>query len=63
MTVSAGDLNPVEAVDFAESDVLRDVSAGGLRFAETIYDRERYQAVQDVAVELLVVSRQLAAKH
>jgi mutator protein MutT len=35
------------------ADRLRDLSAMGLAFAENIYDRERYQAIQDVAMSML----------
>ena len=38
------------------ADKLRDQSAFGLRFAETIYDRERYQAVQDTALEMAALA-------
>lgn len=34
------------------ADKLRDVSALGLAFSTDVYDRERYQAVQDVALSL-----------
>jgi len=44
------------------ADVLRDCSARGLYFATNIYDRENYQKVQDIALELyaLALSRPLA---
>lgn len=35
------------------ADKLRDISALGLHFAQNIYDREHYQAVQDMAVAML----------
>lgn len=35
------------------ADKLRDISALGLSFSGTIYDKERYQAVQDIAAEML----------
>lgn len=34
------------------ADKLRDVSALGLYFADNIYDRDRYQAVQDIAMAM-----------
>lgn len=34
------------------ADILRDCSALGLHFARNIYDRDRYQRVQNVALEL-----------
>src|SRR3954469_13357184 len=38
------------------ADKLRDLSAAGLRYAPSIYDRERYQALQDVALEMVAVA-------
>jgi 8-oxo-dGTP pyrophosphatase MutT (NUDIX family) len=38
------------------ADKLRDLSAAGLCYASSIYDRERYQALQDVALEMLAVA-------
>lgn len=38
------------------ADKLRDLSALGLHFATDIYNRERYQAVQDIAVSLLALA-------
>lgn len=38
------------------ADKLRDLSAEGLRFSQDIYDRARYQAVQDVALSMLAVA-------
>lgn len=35
------------------ADKLRDISALGLRFSDSIYDQERYRAVQDIAMEML----------
>ncbi|MCL4858394.1 MAG: NUDIX hydrolase N-terminal domain-containing protein [Caldilineaceae bacterium] len=35
------------------ADKLRDISALGLHFAQNIYDREHYQAVQNMAVAML----------
>jgi ADP-ribose pyrophosphatase YjhB (NUDIX family) len=40
------------------ADRLRDISAFGLHYTENPYDRARYQAVQDVAVELLAFATQ-----
>jgi 8-oxo-dGTP pyrophosphatase MutT (NUDIX family) len=38
------------------ADHLRDLSAAGLRYAPSIYDRERYQALQDIALAMLAVA-------
>ena len=38
------------------SDKLRDMSALGLRFSKDIYDRERYESIQDMAIEMLAVA-------
>jgi ADP-ribose pyrophosphatase YjhB (NUDIX family) len=35
------------------SDIVRDISAGGIKYAENVYDRDRYQALQDLAIEML----------
>ena len=35
------------------ADRLRHMAASGLRFAPTLYDHERYQAIQDMAMEML----------
>ncbi len=38
------------------ADKLRDLSAMGLYFADDIYDRERYHAVQDIAMAMLALA-------
>jgi ADP-ribose pyrophosphatase YjhB (NUDIX family) len=38
------------------ADKLRDLSALGLAFADNIYDSERYQAVQEIAMSLLALA-------
>ncbi len=38
------------------SDILRDCSARGLYFSSNIYDRDNYQKIQEVAVELLALA-------
>jgi ADP-ribose pyrophosphatase YjhB (NUDIX family) len=38
------------------ADKLRDISAFGLRFSESVYDRERYQAIQDMAMTMLAAA-------
>lgn len=38
------------------ADKLRDLSAEGLRFSKDIYDRARYQSVQDVALSMLALA-------
>jgi ADP-ribose pyrophosphatase YjhB (NUDIX family) len=40
------------------ADRLRDVSAFGLRFSQSPYDRAHYQTVQDVAIELFALAAQ-----
>lgn len=40
------------------ADRLRDVSAFGLRFSKSPYDRAHFQTVQDVALELFVLAAQ-----
>jgi 8-oxo-dGTP pyrophosphatase MutT (NUDIX family) len=48
-------LTPAEQIALW-ADKLRDLSAQGLHFAEDIYDRERYQAVQEVALAMLAMA-------
>ena len=38
------------------ADKLRDISALGLHFCQSVYDRQHYQAVQDIAVEMLALA-------
>ena len=38
------------------ADKLRDMAATGLKYAENIYDRERYQSVQQIAIEMLALA-------
>ncbi|MEM7128395.1 MAG: NUDIX hydrolase N-terminal domain-containing protein [Chloroflexota bacterium] len=38
------------------ADKLRDVSSSGLRFSSNIYDKENYQAAQNVAMEMLALA-------
>lgn len=38
------------------ADKLRDVSSSGLHFANSIYDKENYQAVQNIAMEMLALA-------
>lgn len=38
------------------ADRLRDIAAMGLRFSEAVYDRERYQAIQDLGMEMLAAA-------
>lgn len=37
-------------------DMLRDCSATGLHFASSVYERDRYQKIQDIALELLALA-------
>ena len=46
---------PAEQIALA-ADRLRDMAAAGLRYAEGIYDHERYQAIQQIALELLALA-------
>ena len=45
------------------ADQLRDLSASGLKYAPTIYDRDRYAALQQIAIEMaaLATGQPLAA--
>ena len=38
------------------SDKLRDMAASGLKYAQNIYDHERYQAIQQIAIEMLALA-------
>jgi 8-oxo-dGTP pyrophosphatase MutT (NUDIX family) len=38
------------------SDRLRDMAATGLKYAQNIYDHERYQAIQQIALEMLALA-------
>jgi len=38
------------------SDRLRDMAATGLKYAQNIYDHERYQAIQQIAIEMLALA-------
>lgn len=38
------------------ADKLRDVSSSGLHFSKNIYDEENYQAVQNIAMEMLALA-------
>lgn len=40
----------------AWADMLLDISAYGLQFTKDIYDRERFQKVQDIAMQMLALS-------
>ncbi|MCB0045577.1 MAG: NUDIX hydrolase N-terminal domain-containing protein [Caldilineaceae bacterium] len=40
------------------ADQLRDLSALGLHYAESSYDHERYQTIQDLAMEMLAAAVQ-----
>jgi 8-oxo-dGTP pyrophosphatase MutT (NUDIX family) len=45
-------LTPAEQIAFW-SDKLRDMAATGLKYAQNIYDHERYAALQQIAIEML----------
>ena len=38
------------------ADQLRDISARGARFADNIYEKENYQAIQDIAMSMLALA-------
>jgi ADP-ribose pyrophosphatase YjhB (NUDIX family) len=38
------------------SDKLRDMAATGLKYAQNIYDHARYQAIQQIAIEMLALA-------
>jgi 8-oxo-dGTP pyrophosphatase MutT (NUDIX family) len=38
------------------SDKLRDMAATGLKYAQNIYDHERYQSIQQIAIEMLALA-------
>lgn len=38
------------------ADILRDRTANGLHFASNIYDKENYQRIQDIALEMLALA-------
>lgn len=42
------------------ADHLRDISAMGLRFSPNLYDRENYEAIQEIALEMLAVATGLS---
>ena len=48
-------MTPAEQIAFW-SDRLRDMAATGLKYAENIYDRERYAAIQQIALEMLALA-------
>lgn len=44
------------------ADKLRDVSAFGLHYSDSIYDKERYQVIQDIALEMVASVSESTAK-
>src|SRR5215216_1412238 len=38
------------------SDKLRDMAVTGLKYSQNIYDHERYQAIQQIAIEMLALA-------
>ena len=46
------DMSPLEQIAFW-SDKIRDISATGLQYQTTVYDRERFEALQSMAIEML----------
>ena len=55
MLPQAKDMTPAEQLAFW-SDKLRDMAATGLKYAQNIYDYERYQAIQQIAIEMLALA-------
>lgn len=53
---------PVEQIAFW-ADKLRDISALGLEFSKDIYDQERYQKVQDIAIAMLAFATNNPLEH
>src|SRR4051794_18814246 len=49
------DMTPAEQITFW-SDKLRDLAATGLKYAQNIYDHDRYQAIQQIALEMLALA-------
>jgi len=45
------------------ADRLRDLAASGLLYAENVYEMSRYQAVQEIAAELLLLVSQGIPEH
>jgi 8-oxo-dGTP pyrophosphatase MutT (NUDIX family) len=48
-------MTPAEQIAFW-SDRLRDMAATGLKYAQNIYDHERYAAIQQIAIEMLALA-------
>ncbi|MEO7911004.1 MAG: NUDIX hydrolase N-terminal domain-containing protein [Roseiflexaceae bacterium] len=48
-------MTPAEQIAFW-SDKLRDMAATGLKYSQNIYDHERYQALQQIAIEMLALA-------
>ena len=55
MLPQAKDMTPAEQLAFW-SDKLRDMAATGLKYAQNIYDYERYQAIQQIAIKMLALA-------
>ncbi len=52
MTNSNNLISPAEIIALW-ADKLRDLSAAGLNYSENIYDKNRYEAIQEMAMEML----------
>jgi len=48
-------MTPTEQIAFW-SDKLRDMAVTGLKYSQNIYDHERYQAIQQIAIEMLALA-------
>jgi ADP-ribose pyrophosphatase YjhB (NUDIX family) len=55
VTIANASMTPTEQIAFW-SDKLRDMAATGLKYAQNIYDHERYQAIQQIAIEMLALA-------
>ena len=51
------EMNPAQQISLW-AEKLRDISAMGLRFAQNIYDRENYEALQDMVIEMQALATQ-----
>ena len=52
MTDSKNLISPAEIIALW-ADKLRDLSAAGLNYSENVYDKNRYEAIQEMAMEML----------
>jgi ADP-ribose pyrophosphatase YjhB (NUDIX family) len=48
-------MTPAEQIAFW-ADKLRDMAATGLKYSQNLYDHERYQSIQQIAIEMLALA-------